>query len=164
MGATFALRAYSLAALRRFRNTRSHECHLLLIYCSLVEMGYASLAQLLTLSYLLHDTPKGKGCYELDGLDVASILLDIFPFESPTNEFSVENGCASILIRSMPHYVALSHTWNHDSPLRKILVNGVGVDVGSNLELPLNTLMRNPILDDNCKIQVDALCIDQSNE
>ncbi|RYP83370.1 hypothetical protein DL770_005390 [Monosporascus sp. CRB-9-2] len=60
-------------------------------------------------------------------------------------------------------YSALSYAWGSPSNTKLIIVNGVEISVGSNLEAALQVLRREPEFNDGLKLWVDAVCIDQNN-
>ncbi|PSN60391.1 HET-domain-containing protein [Corynespora cassiicola Philippines] len=60
-------------------------------------------------------------------------------------------------------YMALSYTWGDPAITRRILVNGIKMDVTENLDAALRVLRTQPYIKNGWKIWIDALCINQQD-
>ena len=60
-------------------------------------------------------------------------------------------------------YVARSYTWGDPNRTKTIEVNGIKVQVTTNLEAALQALRKRPLMRQGCPLWVDALCINQAS-
>lgn len=60
-------------------------------------------------------------------------------------------------------FSALSYTWGGPSNMKSILLNGMKVSVGANLEAALRVLRDQPEFQNGLKLWADALCINQDD-
>ncbi|KAF2461815.1 heterokaryon incompatibility, partial [Lineolata rhizophorae] len=60
-------------------------------------------------------------------------------------------------------YTALSYAWGDPNSTKKIIMNGVEVSVGANLEAALRTLRKRPEFVNGLKLWANALCINQTD-
>ncbi|KAH0538457.1 hypothetical protein FGG08_004955 [Glutinoglossum americanum] len=61
------------------------------------------------------------------------------------------------------NFTALSYTWGDPNDTRSIILNGVEVAVGANLESALRSLREEPDFANGLKLWADALCINQAD-